>query len=99
VLDGRFLSAQEALQFGLVNRVVAADQCLPEAVALAARIAARAPVALRLGKEAINAAFETALSDGLALERRLFVTLFATDDQKEGMSAFIEKRAPVWRGR
>jgi enoyl-CoA hydratase len=99
VLNGRFLTAQEALQFGLVNRVVAAELCLEEAVKLAAEIAARAPVAVRLGKEAVNVAYEMSLQMGLAHERRLFYFLFATEDQKEGMDAFVNKRKPEWRGK
>ena len=99
VLNGRFLNADEALRHGLVNRVVPAEIYLDEAVKLAAEIAARAPLALRLGKEAVNAAFEMSLQAGLAHERRLFYMLFATDDQKEGMDAFINKRPPTWLGR
>jgi enoyl-CoA hydratase len=99
VINGRFLSAAEALQHGLVNRVVPAELYLEEAVKLAAEIAARAPVAVRLGKEAVNAAFETSLGSGLAHERRLFYMLFATEDQKEGMDAFINKRPARWQGK
>ncbi len=99
VLNARFLSAEEAVRFGLVNRVVPAETYLEEAIRFAAEIAARAPVAIRLGKEAVNAAFETSLQAGLAHERRLFYMLFATEDQKEGMAAFVEKRKPDWRGR
>ena len=98
VLNNRTLTADEALQFGLVNRVVPAERCLDEALSLAAEIAARAPLAVRLGKEAINHAFESFLADGLADERRAFYMLFATQDQKEGMAAFIEKRKPDWKG-
>lgn len=98
VLNNRTLTAEEALHFGLVNRVVPVERYLEEALALAAEIAARAPLAVRLGKEAVNHAFESFLSDGLADERRLFYLLFASQDQKEGMAAFIEKRKPVWRG-
>ncbi len=98
VLNGRFLSADEALLHGLVNRVVPAELYLEEAIKFAAEIAARAPVALRLGKEAVNAAYETSLQAGLALERRLFYMLFATDDQREGMDAFINKRPAEWKG-
>jgi len=72
---------------------------LAGAVLLAAGIAARAPVALRLAKEAINAAFELPLQGGLAYERRLFYMLFATEDQKEGMAAFVEKRPANWQGK
>jgi enoyl-CoA hydratase len=99
VLNGRFLSAAEALQYGLVNRVVPAELYLEEAVKFAADIAARAPVAIRLAKEAVNQAFEMSLQAGLAHERRLFYMLFATQDQKEGMDAFINKRAAQWQGK
>lgn len=98
VLNGRFLSAQEAQQYGLVNRVVPVELCLEEAVKLGQQIAERAPVAIRLAKEAVNAVFETNLQSGLSLERRLFYMLFATADQKEGMDAFINKRPPSWKG-
>ncbi len=99
VLNNRTLSAQEALQFGLVNRLVPPERCLDEALALAAEVAGRAPMAVRMGKDAINAAFETTLAEGLAAERRNFYSLFATQDQKEGMKAFIEKRKAEWKGK
>ncbi len=99
VLNGRFLSADEAYRFGLINRVVPVEQYLGEALTLANEIAARAPLAVRLGKEAVNNAFESFLADGLADERRAFYFLFSTDDQKEGMKAFIDKRKPEWKGR
>jgi enoyl-CoA hydratase len=99
VLNGRFLTADEARQHGLVNRVVPVELYLEEAIKLAAGIAARAPIALRLAKEAVNAVFETPLQAGLAHERRLFYMLFSTEDQKEGMDAFINKRAAEWKGR
>jgi enoyl-CoA hydratase len=99
VLNNRHLSAEEALQFGLVNRVVPVERYLAEAISLAGEIAVRAPIAVRLGKEAVNQAFETSLAEGIFIERRLFNTLFATEDQKEGMAAFIEKRSPVWQGK
>ena len=98
VLNNRTLSAEEALQFGLVNRVVPVERYLEEALALAAEIAARAPLAVRLAKQAVNLAFESFLSAGLADERRLFYFLFASQDQKEGMAAFTEKRPPIWKG-
>jgi enoyl-CoA hydratase len=98
VLNNRILSAEEALRYGLVNRVVPAERCLDEALQLAAEIAARAPLAVRLAKEAVNHAFESFLSDGLADERRAFYLLFATADKKEGMQAFLEKRKAEWRG-
>jgi enoyl-CoA hydratase len=99
VLNNRHLTAEEALRYGLVNRVAPVEQYLDEAIRLAAEIAERAPVAVRLGKEAVNRAFETNLSEGVLFERRLFAMLFATEDQKEGMAAFIEKRPPVWQGK
>jgi enoyl-CoA hydratase len=98
VLNNRTLSAEEALRFGLVNKVVPVERYLDEALALAAEIAERAPVAIRLAKEAINHAFESFLTDGLADERRSFYLLFASQDQKEGMAAFTEKRKPSWKG-
>jgi enoyl-CoA hydratase len=98
VLNNRTLSAEEALRFGLVNRVSAAEAYLEEALGLAAEIAARAPLAVQFGKEAVKKAFELSLTEGLAAERRAFYTLFASDDQKEGMAAFIEKRKPDWKG-
>jgi enoyl-CoA hydratase len=99
VLNGRFLTAAEALKHGLINRVVPVELYLQEAIKLAAEIAARAPVAVRMGKEAVNMAFETTLQAGVAHERRLFYLLFATEDKKEGMDAFINKRKPEWKGR
>lgn len=99
VLNGRLLTAAEALHYGLVNRLAPTELYLEEAIKLAAEIADRAPVALRLAKEAINAAYEMNLQSGLAHERRLFYMLFATEDQKEGMDAFINKRPPQWQGK
>jgi enoyl-CoA hydratase len=99
VLNNRTLSAQEALQFGLVNRVVPVESFLDEALSLAGEIAGRAPLAVRAGKEAVNKIFEGSLTDGLAHEKDLFYSLFSTQDQKEGMKAFIEKRKPEWQGK
>lgn len=99
VLNGRTLSAEEALRHGLVNRVYPVEVYLEEAVRLANEIAARAPLAVRLAKEAVNAVFEMPLSAGLAHERRLFYLLFSTEDQKEGMDAFVNKRKAQWQGR
>jgi enoyl-CoA hydratase len=98
VLNNRTLTAEEARQLGLVNRVVPVESYFEEALKLAAEIAARAPLAVRLGKEAVNHAFESFLSDGLADERRSFYYLFASEDQKEGMAAFVEKRRAEWKG-
>lgn len=99
VLNDRRLSAEEAMRYGLVNHVVPVEVYLEEAIELAQAIAARAPVALRMAKEAINAVSEMSLSAGLAHERRLFYMLFATADQKEGMDAFVNKRPANWQGK
>ena len=98
VLNNRTLTAMEALHFGLVNRVVPVERCLDEALELAREIAGRAPLALRMAKEAVNHAFDAFLTEGLADERRAFYYLFSTLDQKEGMAAFVEKRKPEWKG-
>jgi enoyl-CoA hydratase len=99
ILNNRVLTADEAYRWGLVNRVVPVERYLEEAVSLAAEVAARAPTAIRLGKEMVNQAFDSLLADGLADERRSFYFLFSTEDQKEGMQAFIEKRPPEWKGK
>jgi len=98
VLNNRTLTAEEALHYGLVNRVVPVERYLEEALDLASQIAERAPLAVRLGKEAVNHAFESFLSDGLKDERRSFYLLFASQDQKEGMAAFVAKRKAEWKG-
>jgi enoyl-CoA hydratase len=99
VLNNRHLTASEALGLGLINRVVPTERCLEEALELGAEIAARAPLALRIGKQMVNQAFETSLKEGIADERRSFYLLFSSEDQKEGMRAFSEKREPDWKGR
>lgn len=99
ILNNRVLTAAEALQLGLVNRVVPVDRCLDEAIALAQDIAARAPLAVRLARRMINGASESPLSAGLDAERQAFFEAFATQDRVEGMTAFVEKRAPRWSGR
>lgn len=99
VLNNRWISAEEALQFGLVNRVYSAELFLEEALRIAGEIAVRAPVAVRLAKESVNAAFDLPLDEGLRLERRNFYFLFSTDDQKEGMNAFVNKRDAKWQGK
>lgn len=99
VINDRKLSAAEALQFGLVNRVAPVEGYLEAAIAFAEEIASRAPLAVRMAKDAVNAAFETTLTEGLKAEKRNFYVLFSTEDQKEGMKAFVEKRAPNWKGR
>lgn len=94
ILTGRTIDAAEAERSGLVSRVVPADDLLTEAKALATTIAQMSRSATRMAKEAVNRAFETSLTEGLLYERRLFHSAFATDDQTEGMTAFIEKRPP-----
>jgi enoyl-CoA hydratase len=98
ILTGAPISAREALAAGLVNRVVPIELYLEEAEALAARIAAQAPVAVRLAKEAVLKAFDTTIEEGIDFERRSFFLLFAGADQKEGMRAFLEKRSPQFEG-
>jgi len=99
VLTGRQLTAAEAHSYGLVNRVVPVEVYLEEAQKLAAEIASKAPLAVRLGKDAVNQAYESFLRQGLAYERKNFYMLFGTEDQKEGMRAFVEKRPAEWKGR
>ncbi len=99
ILNDRRLTAQEAYQFGMVNRVVPVESYLDEALKLAEEIASRAPVAVRAAKKMINQAYERTLSEGLAAEKQEFYNLFATEDQKEGMQAFVEKRQPQWKGK
>ncbi|MFT4192041.1 MAG: enoyl-CoA hydratase-related protein, partial [Comamonas sp.] len=98
-LTGRMMDAAEAERAGLVSRVVAADQLLDEALAVALLIAGHGRLAVIAAKEAVNRAFESGLSDGIAFERRLFHALFGTEDQKEGMRAFLDKRPPQFSHR
>ena len=98
ILTGRFMSAQEAFQAGLVTKVVSKEQFLAEAMRLAHEIAAMPPLALKAAKEAILAVDDMPLSAGLDYERKLFYGLFATEDQKEGMRAFQESCKPEFRG-
>ena len=98
-LTGRMMDAKEAEASGLVARVVPAADLLDEALKTAETIAAMAPLAAIATKEMVNAAFEMNLSQGIAFERRLFHGLFGTEDQKEGMAAFVEKRPGKWTGR
>jgi enoyl-CoA hydratase len=98
VLTGRTVSAEEAYAMGLVNHVVAREQVVPRALELAQTIADMPPVAVRLAKESVLTALDTPLDIGLLHERRLFSLLFASDDQKEGMSAFLAKRKPHFEG-
>ena len=99
VLNNRTLTAGEALLHGLINKVVPNERYLDEALILASEVAERAPLAVRMGKEAVNKAFELSLSEGLEAERRAFYMLFASQDQKEGMQAFVEKRKAEWKGK
>jgi enoyl-CoA hydratase len=99
ILNNRLLTAQEAYQSGLVNRVVPLESVLDEALKLAEEIASRAPLAVRAAKKMINQVYEESLSDGLAEEKQEFYNLFSSVDQKEGMQAFIEKRKPEWNGK
>ena len=99
VLSARMMDAREAESAGLVSRVVAADKVLDEAITTANTIASFSLPAVMMAKEAMNRAYEAPLSEGLLFERRLFHSLFATEDQKEGMAAFVEKRAPRFKHR
>ena len=98
ILTGRAMTAREAELMGLLTAVVPAEETLDAALELAGRVSAQAPLAVMAAKDAVNSAFELSLSAGLELERRNFFLLFATDDQSEGMAAFVEKRAPVFKG-
>ena len=98
-LTGRLMDAAEAERSGLVSRVVPAAALLDEALQVAAQIAGHSGMAVRLNKEAVNRAFETSLAEGVRFERRLLHASFASEDQKEGMQAFIGKRQPAWKHR
>ena len=98
-LTGRFMDAQEAERSGLVSRVVKDKKLMDETFAIAEKIAEKSTISVGAAKEAVNRAYETTLSEGLLFERRLFFSMFATDDQKEGMAAFVEKRSPQFRDR
>jgi enoyl-CoA hydratase len=99
ILNNRTLTAQEALQHGLVNRVAPVSDYLNEALKLAEEIAARAPLAVRAAKRMINHSYESFLARGLDEEKQVFYNLFSSEDQKEGMQAFVEKRKPEWKGK
>ena len=99
MLTGRQMDAAEAERAGLVSRVVPADRLLDEASSAAKRIAAQSRLAVMMTKELVDAAYETTLGAGLRMERRLFHSLFAFEDQAEGMAAFVEKRKPQFKGR
>jgi enoyl-CoA hydratase len=99
VLTARMMDAAEAERAGLVSRVVAADKLIDEAMAAAATICGMSLPSVMLAKQCVNRAFESGLADGVTYERGLFHSLFATDDQKEGMAAFVEKRKPAFKHR
>jgi enoyl-CoA hydratase len=99
VLTGEPMDAKEALHRGLVNKVVPEELYLEEAIKLAAKIAQLSPIATRLAKESVNRSFETGLDEGLHFERKNFYLTFASEDQKEGMQAFVEKRTPDFKGK
>lgn len=99
IFTGRLVDAEEAHRIGLVNAVFAPEELLPQAIELAQQLAAKSPAALAFAKQATNLSLQGALADGLAQEATLFAALFATEDQTEGMAAFIEKREPGFTGR
>jgi len=99
VINNRTLTAEEALRYGLVNRVVPVEAYLEEAINLAQEIASRAPLAVYAAKKMVNQAYELPLTESLFEEKKTFYGLFASEDQKEGMRAFVEKRKPVWKGK
>jgi enoyl-CoA hydratase len=99
VLTGAMISADDAMQAGLITKVVPVERYLEEARLLARTIASKPPIAVRLAKEAILKSFDTTIEDGLAFERKNFYLLFGTEDQKEGMQAFVAKRKPEWKNR
>ena len=99
VLNARMLSAEEALKAGLVSSIYPPEILLHQTLLLAKQIVARAPLAIQAAKASVNAAFEQGLAQGLETERQNFALLFGTEDQKEGMQAFLEKRRPVWQGK
>lgn len=99
VLTGRFINAEEALRAGLINRIVPTETYLQETVKFAKQIAGMSPLAAQLAKESVLSSFENNLSEGLLFERKNFYMLFSSEDQKEGMAAFVEKRAPEFKGK
>jgi enoyl-CoA hydratase len=99
VLTGRMMDAAEAERAGLVSRVVPTSELLQDAIKTAAAIAEKSAPSVLMAKESVNSALNTTLDQGIRFERRLFHSLFATEDQKEGMNAFAEKRKPKWKHR
>ncbi|GAB5523717.1 MAG: enoyl-CoA hydratase [Roseivirga sp.] len=99
VLTGKFIGAEEALGYGLINKVVPVELYMQETVKLAKEIAAMSPIAVQMAKESVKRSFEVPLEEGLHFERKNFYMLFSAEDQKEGMNAFIEKRKPDFKGK
>jgi len=99
ILTGRMMDAAEAERCGLVARIVPADKLVEEALKAAATIASYSLPSVMIAKESVNRAYETTLAEGVRFERRVFHSLFATEDQKEGMAAFVEKRPPSFKNR
>ncbi|MEM7057259.1 MAG: enoyl-CoA hydratase [Pseudomonadota bacterium] len=97
-LTGRMMDAEEAERAGLVSRIIPADDLVDEAITVAAKIADKSPLAVMAAKESVDRAYETTLAEGIRFERRIFNALFATEDQKEGMDAFVEKRSAKFKG-
>jgi enoyl-CoA hydratase len=99
VLTGKFIGAEEALSYGLINKIVPVELYMQETVKLAKEIAAMSPIAVQMAKESVKRSFEVPLEEGLHFERKNFYMLFSSEDQKEGMNAFIEKRRPDFKGK
>jgi enoyl-CoA hydratase len=99
VLTGKFISAEEALQAGLINRIIPVEVLREETLKLAREIAKLSPVAVKLAKESVNNTFNSTLDEGMVFERKNFYLTFASEDQKEGMKAFVEKRVAEFKGR
>lgn len=99
VLTGTFISAEQAKEYGLVNKIVPVEFYLSEAIKMAALIAEKSPIAVQLAKESVLRAYEMPLQEALYFERKNFYMLFASEDQKEGMAAFVEKRKPNFQGK
>lgn len=99
VLTGEFISAERALQAGLINKIVPVELLMDEAIKMAQKMARNSPLALQMAKESVLKSFESSLSEGLSFERKNFYMLFATEDQKEGMAAFVEKREATFQGK
>lgn len=99
VLTGQFFSAEEALAYQLINKIVPVELYLEEATKLASQIASMSPIAVQMAKESVKRSFEVPLEEGLHFERKNFYMLFSSEDQKEGMTAFVEKRKPDFKGK